>query len=97
MFCVYLFIFPALHLTMMHFCPLAENASSKTAVRKQVEIQSVCQWKQDRKKVLEALCRRMNQNKLTRRFYIGPYRIHPVTKIFMRKPSGSLLTYRVGL
>lgn len=83
-------------------CPLAEktsqgNTSNETEARKQIEIQSACQWDKDRKKVLEALCRRMNQNRLSQRFFIGPYRIRPVAKIFMRKPSGSLITYRVSL
>lgn len=83
-------------------CPPAEKdfqgtTSSETEARKQIEIQSACQWDKDHKMVLEALYRRMNQNRLSRRFCIGPYHIRPVAKIFMRKPSGSIVTYRVGL
>ncbi|XP_071334903.1 MAX gene-associated protein isoform X4 [Trachinotus anak] len=74
-----------------------ESTASETEARKQIQIQSACQWDKDHKMVLEALCQRMNQNKLTQRFYIGPYRICPVTKIFMQKPSGSIVTYRVHI
>lgn len=77
--------------------PAGKTASKETQARKQVEIQSACQWNKDRKMVLEALYRRMNQNRLSQRFCIGPYHIRPVTKIFMQKPSGSIVTYRVGL
>ncbi|XP_076612472.1 uncharacterized protein LOC143336289 [Chaetodon auriga] len=73
------------------------STSGETEARKQIEIQSACQWNKDRKKVLETLCRRMNQNKLSRRFCIGPYRIRPVAKIFMKKPSGSIVTYRLHI
>ncbi|XP_073348922.1 MAX gene-associated protein isoform X2 [Pagrus major] len=72
-------------------------ASEEAEARKQIEIQSACQWSQDRKRVLETLCRRLNQNRLSQRFSIGPYRIRPVAKISMRKPSGSLVTYRVHI
>ncbi|KAK9531787.1 hypothetical protein VZT92_011192 [Zoarces viviparus] len=65
--------------------------------KKQIEIQSACKWVKDRKMVLEALCQRMNQNRLSRRFWVGPYRIHPVAKIFMKKPSGSFVTYRLRI
>lgn len=47
--------------------------------------------------VLEGLCDRMNQNRLHRRFYIGPYRVNPLTRVTLRKPSGTIITYRVGL
>ncbi|KAM8726589.1 MAX gene-associated protein isoform 2-T3 [Acanthopagrus schlegelii] len=72
-------------------------ASVEADARKQIEIQSACQWSKDRKRVLETLCRRMSQNRLSHRFSIGPYRIRPVAKISMRKPSGSLITYRVHI
>ncbi|KAM7368132.1 hypothetical protein PAMP_014379 [Pampus punctatissimus] len=74
-----------------------QTASNEAQARKQIEIQSACQWDKDRKTVLEALCRRMNENRLSRRFHIGPYHIRPVTKIFMQKPSGSIVTYRVHI
>ncbi|XP_042339360.1 MAX gene-associated protein-like, partial [Plectropomus leopardus] len=70
------------------------TTSSEKEAKKQIEIQSACQWDGDRKKVLEALLRRMKQNKLCRRFYVGPYRVCPIAKIFMQKPSGSIVTYR---
>ncbi|KAG7240203.1 hypothetical protein INR49_027196 [Caranx melampygus] len=72
-----------------------ESTASEAEARKQIQIQSACQWDKDHKMVLESLCRRMNQNRLSQRFYIGPYRISPVSKIFMKKPSGSIVTYRV--
>ncbi|XP_074471809.1 uncharacterized protein mgab isoform X2 [Sebastes fasciatus] len=80
----------------------AENTSQGTTsdekeAKKQIEIQSACQWAKDRKMVLEALCRRMNNNRLSRRFWVGPYFIRPVAKIFMRKPSGSIVTYRLHI
>uniref|UniRef100_A0A8C9ZJ68 BHLH domain-containing protein n=2 Tax=Sander lucioperca TaxID=283035 RepID=A0A8C9ZJ68_SANLU len=80
----------------------AEKASQGTTndekdAKKQIEIQSACQWAKDREMVLEALCRRMNQNRLSRRFWVGPYCIRPVARIFMRKPSGSIVTYRVHI
>lgn len=81
-------------------CHAAEDTnqeSSEKEARKQIQIQSACDWSKDRKMVLDALCRRMNQNKLSQRFYIGPYRVRPLAKIFMQKPSGSIVTYRVGL
>ncbi|XP_054872081.1 uncharacterized protein magl isoform X2 [Amphiprion ocellaris] len=71
------------------------NTSGESEAKKQIQIQSACQWKKDRTMVLEALCERMNQNQLSQRFYIGPYCISPVAKIFMKKPSGSIVTYRV--
>lgn len=70
--------------------------SSDTEAKTQVEIQSACQWDKDHKVVLEALCLRMNQNRLSQRFFVGPYHIRPVSKIHVRKPSGSVITYRVG-
>ncbi|KAM6992388.1 uncharacterized protein mgab [Tautogolabrus adspersus] len=69
----------------------------EAGVKKKIEIQSVCQWDKDRKVILEALYGRMMQNRLSRRFYIGPYRIHPLAKISIRKPSGSVVTYRVQI
>ncbi|XP_023285958.1 MAX gene-associated protein-like [Seriola lalandi dorsalis] len=74
-----------------------ESTASETEARKQIQIQSACHWDKDHKMVLEALCRRMNRNRLCQRFYIGPYRIFPVAKIFMQKPSGSIVTYRVHI
>ncbi|XP_059212334.1 uncharacterized protein magl isoform X2 [Centropristis striata] len=80
----------------------AEKASQKITpdemnAKKQIEIQSACQWDKDSNTVLEALCRRMKQNKLSQPFWVGPYSIRPITKIFMRKPSGSVLTYRIHI
>ncbi|KAM9779041.1 MAX gene-associated protein isoform 4-T6 [Syngnathus typhle] len=73
-----------------------ENLVSKERMaKKQIEIQSVCNWEEDREMILESLCRRLHQDKLSEPFSIGPYLIHPVTKIFIQKPSGSHLTYRV--
>ncbi|XP_057678673.1 uncharacterized protein magl isoform X3 [Corythoichthys intestinalis] len=66
-------------------------------IKKQIEIQSVCHWKEDRAVVLEKLCMRLNQDNLSEPFNIGPYYIHPVTKIFIQKPSGSNLIYRVRI
>lgn len=84
------------------FLPSAEETSNgdllgETAARKQIEIQSACQWKQDSNMILGALFGRMKQNQLSQRFMVGPYHIHPIAKIFLRKPSGSLIKYRVGL
>ncbi|XP_022050114.2 MAX gene-associated protein [Acanthochromis polyacanthus] len=73
----------------------ASNTSGESDAKKQIQIQSACQWKKDRTMVLEALCERMNQNQLSQRFYVGPYCISPVARIFMKKPSGSIITYRV--
>ncbi|XP_035534606.1 MAX gene-associated protein-like isoform X2 [Morone saxatilis] len=80
----------------------AENSSQgttsdETVSKKQIQIQSACQWDKDHKMVLETLCRRMNQNRLCQTFCIGPYCIRPVAKIFMQKPSGSIITYRVHI
>ncbi|XP_035472963.2 MAX gene-associated protein isoform X1 [Scophthalmus maximus] len=74
-----------------------ETTASEADAKKQIQIQSACQWDTDHKMVLEALCQRMNQNRLSRRFRVGPYLICPVAKIFMKKPSGSLVTYRVNI
>ncbi|XP_061602784.1 MAX gene-associated protein isoform X2 [Cololabis saira] len=74
-----------------------KTVHSETGAKMQIQIQSVCQWKNDRKMVLEGLCERMKQNRLNQRFYIGPYCVSPVSKIFMRKPSGSHITYRVQI
>ncbi|KAL7389187.1 hypothetical protein ABVT39_028064 [Epinephelus coioides] len=73
------------------------TTSSEKEAKKQIEIQSACQWKVDRKKILETLCRRLKHNRLCRRFYIGPYRIRPIAKIFMQKPSGSIVTFRIQI
>ncbi|XP_077366712.1 MAX gene-associated protein isoform X2 [Festucalex cinctus] len=75
-----------------------ENTVPKEKViKKQIEIQSVCSWEKDRELILETLCKRLKQDKLSEPFNIGPYLIHPVTKIFIQKPSGSSLTYRVRI
>ncbi|XP_029281313.1 MAX gene-associated protein isoform X3 [Cottoperca gobio] len=74
-----------------------ETISNESEAKKQIEIQSACKWAKDRKIVLKTLCWRMNQNRLSRRFWVGPYLIRPVAKIFMRKPSGSIVTYRVHI
>ncbi|XP_034756130.1 MAX gene-associated protein [Etheostoma cragini] len=75
----------------------AKWTNDEKDAKKQIEIQSACQWAKDREMVLEALCLRMNQNRLSRRFWVGPYCIRPVARIFMRKPSGSIVTYRVHI
>lgn len=74
-----------------------KTTSSDPQAKTKIEIQSGCQWKKDHKMVLEALCQRLKENRLTRRFYVGPYCVSPVARIFMRKPSGSTITYRVCL
>ncbi|XP_028997271.1 uncharacterized protein LOC114849727 isoform X3 [Betta splendens] len=74
-----------------------DSTDSESEARTQIQIQSACDWTKDRKMVIDALCRRMSQKKLSQRFYAGPYRIRPITKIFMRKPSGSIVTYRVQI
>uniref|UniRef100_UPI0037E87DD1 uncharacterized protein n=1 Tax=Semicossyphus pulcher TaxID=241346 RepID=UPI0037E87DD1 len=74
-----------------------ETSSNEKGAKRQIEIQSACEWKKDHKMVLEALCRRMNQNRLSQCFSLGPYYIRPIAKIFMRKPSGSVVTYRVHI
>ncbi|KAM4529041.1 uncharacterized protein mgab [Fundulus diaphanus] len=65
--------------------------------RKQIEIQSMCQWKMDSKMVLEGLWERMNQNRLHLRFYVGPYCICPVARVILKKPSGNLVIYRLRI
>ncbi|XP_035851241.1 MAX gene-associated protein isoform X2 [Sander lucioperca] len=90
------------HSSLLTTVKKTEKASQGTTndekdAKKQIEIQSACQWAKDREMVLEALCRRMNQNRLSRRFWVGPYCIRPVARIFMRKPSGSIVTYRVHI
>ncbi|KAK2856449.1 hypothetical protein Q5P01_005184 [Channa striata] len=74
-----------------------ESTASESEARKQIQIQSGCEWNKDRKMVLDALCRRLNQNMLSQHFYVGPYSIRPLTRISMRKPSGSIVTYRVHI
>ncbi|XP_029352314.1 MAX gene-associated protein [Echeneis naucrates] len=74
-----------------------QESTNETEARKQIQIHSACQWDKDRKMVLEALYQRMNQNKLSQRFYIGPYRIRPISKVYIQKPSGSIITYRVHI
>ncbi|XP_027896614.1 MAX gene-associated protein isoform X3 [Xiphophorus couchianus] len=66
-------------------------------VKQQIQIQSMCLWKNDSKMVLEGLCDRMNQNRLHRRFYIGPYCVNPLTRVTLRKPSGTIITYRMKI
>ncbi|KAM4633750.1 MAX gene-associated protein [Polymixia lowei] len=64
---------------------------------KQMEIQSDCRWDMDRKMVLGALCRHMEQNSLSLPFSIGPYFIRLVSKISSRKASGPTVTYQVRI
>ncbi|XP_047243375.1 uncharacterized protein magl isoform X2 [Girardinichthys multiradiatus] len=66
-------------------------------VKKQIQIQSMCQWRMDRKMVLEGLCERMNQNRLHLLFYIGPYCISPVTRVILKTPSVTVITYRMQI
>ncbi|XP_061668117.1 MAX gene-associated protein isoform X2 [Syngnathoides biaculeatus] len=72
-------------------------ASQVKQVKKQIEIQSVCRWGADRETVLETLCKHLNQDNMKEPFSIGPYYIRPITKIFINKPNGSRLTYRVRI
>ncbi|XP_058469445.1 MAX gene-associated protein isoform X2 [Solea solea] len=72
-------------------------SASETEARKQIQIQSDCRWDKDHKMILKALCQRMSQNRLSEPFQIGPYHIHPVSKIFIRKPSGSIVIYRIRI
>lgn len=76
---------------------MKDTSAKEKNARKLIEIQSACQWSSDRKMVLEALYEHMNQNKLSRRFSVGPYRIRPVAKIIMQKPSGNMVTYRIHI
>ncbi|XP_029705375.1 MAX gene-associated protein isoform X2 [Takifugu rubripes] len=73
------------------------TAFDEKEARKQIEIQSGCHWRKDRKKVLEELCRRMNQNNIPESFIIEPYQIRLITKIVMQKPSGSVIKYRLHI
>ncbi|XP_074541561.1 uncharacterized protein mgab isoform X2 [Halichoeres trimaculatus] len=72
-------------------------ASDAVGVKKKIEIQSACSWDKDRRKILEVLYRRMNKDRLSHRFWIGPYRIRPIAKISMQKPTGTVITYRVNI
>ncbi|XP_037837560.1 uncharacterized protein magl isoform X2 [Kryptolebias marmoratus] len=74
-----------------------EHSSNDNGSRRQIHIHSLCQWRKDRKKVLEGLCERMNQDRLHQRFYIGPYCVSPVAKVTLQKPSGSVVIYRVQI
>ncbi|XP_060947666.1 MAX gene-associated protein isoform X2 [Limanda limanda] len=65
--------------------------------KKQIQIQSSCQWKKDHKMVLGALCRRMSEQRLSQSFRIGPYLISPLTKISMPTDSGPNVIYRVHI
>ncbi|XP_077597095.1 MAX gene-associated protein isoform X2 [Stigmatopora nigra] len=76
--------------------PVPTQMPSKS-FKKQIEIQSVCNWKEDRGIVLENLCMRLNQDNMSEPFNIGQYCIHPVTKIYINKPEGSNLVYRVRI
>uniref|UniRef100_A0A3P9JHV8 MAX gene-associated protein n=1 Tax=Oryzias latipes TaxID=8090 RepID=A0A3P9JHV8_ORYLA len=75
----------------------SSREGGEAKARKQIQIQSECEWKNDCQMVLEGLCDRMNQNRLNQPFFIGPYHISPITKILMRKPSGCIITYRIRI
>ncbi|XP_061785343.1 MAX gene-associated protein isoform X1 [Nerophis lumbriciformis] len=75
-----------------------ENTESQQAVPKtHIEIQSACRWEKDTQMILEALCQRINHDKLSEPFTVGPYHIQPIMKIFIKKPSGAIVTYRVRI
>ncbi|XP_054900630.1 MAX gene-associated protein isoform X2 [Poeciliopsis prolifica] len=80
-----------------HQKPDSDTRPVAAKTKQQIQIQSMCLWKNDRKMVLEGLCDRMNQNRLHRRFYIGPYCITPVTRVTLRKPSGTIITFRMKI
>ncbi|XP_071768542.2 MAX gene-associated protein, partial [Centroberyx gerrardi] len=71
--------------------------SKETEPTKQVEIQSTCQWGKDRKMVLEGLCQRLKRDNLSPQFCVGPYLIRMVSKIYIKKASGSTITYKVHI
>nr|XP_057912931.1 uncharacterized protein magl isoform X2 [Doryrhamphus excisus] len=73
------------------------SACKQGPIKKHIEIQSACCWEKDTQMVLEALCQRMSQNKLFESFAVGPYHIHPIMKIFIKKPSGDVLTYKLHI
>ncbi|KAM4713504.1 uncharacterized protein mgab isoform 1-T5 [Anableps anableps] len=77
--------------------PSRDTKAIAIKAKQQIQIQSMCLWKKDRKMVLEGLCERMNQNRLHRRFYIGPYCVSPLTRVILRKPSGNIITYRMQI
>lgn len=76
--------------------PPPQDRSKEQEPGKQVEIQSECKWDEDRKMILGGLCRRMNQNRLSMPFHIGPYLIRLISKRYTRKTSSSIITYKVG-
>ncbi|CAJ1077414.1 MAX gene-associated protein [Xyrichtys novacula] len=73
------------------------STSSEPDAKMTIEIQSACKWEKDQNVVLEALYRRMTQNRMSRRFWVGPYRIRPLARISLQKPSGSVVTYRIHI
>ncbi|XP_038141998.1 MAX gene-associated protein isoform X1 [Cyprinodon tularosa] len=81
--------------------PKPETPLDTTAVgrkvKKQIQIQSLCQWKKDGKMVLKGLCERLNQDRLHQRFCIGPYCVHPVSRLVLKKPNVTLITYRMQI
>ncbi|XP_029966803.1 uncharacterized protein mgab isoform X2 [Salarias fasciatus] len=75
----------------------AKEANSEKDIKKQIQIQSLCPWQKDRQLILQALISRLSQDRLSNRFHVGSYCINPIDKISMRKPSGTIISYRVQI
>ncbi|KAK1792962.1 hypothetical protein P4O66_001680 [Electrophorus voltai] len=64
---------------------------------KRLEIVSRCKWATagSRNIVLSVVCEHMAQDRLNSPFWIGKYRIEPVTKTVQETEEGSTITYKV--
>ncbi|XP_053744245.1 MAX gene-associated protein isoform X2 [Synchiropus splendidus] len=74
-----------------------DSRSNEMQASKQIEIESACNWKKDQKMILEGIFRQIERKSLSEKFCVGPYCINPITRIFMKKPSGCFLTYRIRI
>uniref|UniRef100_A0A1A8ADL6 Uncharacterized protein n=2 Tax=Nothobranchius TaxID=28779 RepID=A0A1A8ADL6_NOTFU len=77
--------------------PQQRKTFNETEAKKQIQINSLCEWKKDRRMVLDGLYKRLKQNRLHQQFCVGPYCISPVAKIVLQKPSGSIVTFRIQI
>nr|XP_015803623.2 MAX gene-associated protein isoform X2 [Nothobranchius furzeri] len=77
--------------------PQQGKTFNETEAKKQIQINSLCEWKKDRRMVLDGLYKRLKQNRLHQQFCVGPYCISPVAKIVLQKPSGSIVTFRIQI
>ncbi|KAM9355013.1 uncharacterized protein mgab [Pholidichthys leucotaenia] len=72
-----------------------ETESAESKIKRQIQIESACNWENDHKMILGALCQHITKDQPSECFTIGSYCISPISRIMIQKQNGSELIYKV--